>query len=486
MSGRDQDRVETLSLSPEVAVGEADPGDDPRVGQMAGNYRLRRLIGKGGMGEVYLASHPKLGLEVAVKLLPKTSLGSRAASRFLTEARAATQIDHHGIIRIFDFGQLQDGTLYYAMEALEGQGLDKLIASEGPWSVVEALAFLEEVVPILQAAHAQGVVHRDLKPSNIFVTSREPLRLKLLDFGVAKLLAESDAVSAPEAEGVGHGVAPVTLLGEALTGSCVVGTPSYMAPEQADGDSRGVGPATDIYALGVTLYQLLSGELPIVAGDTETLLERQLRATPEALDVHRPELGADVVALVHRCLAKDPEDRPAEVGEVLTAFRAAAGLAAVTPQRAGVVALVGVVLAMVVAAAILASRGDGAEGEGGRGEALDAWAPPTSVSEVPASPPASRVPRPGRGERDEPKAPPVKSPTRSASRAVWKATPRRPRRERPRRPRRALSASPSQDTPSAPAKGVSASAPTSPPSAPTSRPGSPPGSAPKSTIFQDL
>jgi len=270
------------------------------LGRRVGNYVISDLLGCGGMGVVYLARHPELDLQVAIKVLPSPLVACEdAARRFLDEARAAARLAHPGVVRIHDFGRFPEGGSYYVMEALAGRSLAEL---RGPFSPAWVLACLEQLCPALQQAHDRGVVHRDLKPSNIFAVSEEPLRLKVLDFGIAKLLEES---------AVGRDVT-----GPGLT----LGTPQFMAPEQAAGHSAAVGPATDLYAVGVICYQLLSGRLPIEADSPTALLFKQVTAPPVSLLEVAPQVPPAVARVVHHCLEKDPGARPAGAMALLRAF----------------------------------------------------------------------------------------------------------------------------------------------------------------------
>jgi len=188
---------------------------DSRLGQQVGNYVLKKLLGEGGMGAVYLAEHPRIGRQVAIKILSSyIATQPQVAQRFEAEAKLITRIEHPNIIEIFDFGSLEDGSLYYIMEVLKGRELAYVIRQNKKMTPEEAWPYLEQVCAALQAAHELGVIHRDLKPENIFVLDREPLTIKILDFGIAKLLETAGGVS--------------------LTNTgMVMGTPLFIAPEQA-------------------------------------------------------------------------------------------------------------------------------------------------------------------------------------------------------------------------------------------------------------
>ena len=166
-----------------------EPRPDTLVGEKVGNYVITSLIGRGGMGEVYLAQHPEIGRKVAIKVVaPELLTTEHLAARFLAEARAVARIGHPNVVDIYDFGRLQSGRLYYVMELLKGRELRKVLQDRGKFSAAEVLPYLTQISAGLQAAHERGVIHRDLKPENVFVLDVKPLTIKLLDFGIAKLL----------------------------------------------------------------------------------------------------------------------------------------------------------------------------------------------------------------------------------------------------------------------------------------------------------
>jgi serine/threonine-protein kinase len=266
---------------------------DPLIGLKIGEYELRQRIGVGGMGLVYDGIQPLIGKRVAVKVLrPELAAASEQVARLLAEARAVNAIRHRGIIDIFGFGQVPDGRQYIVMEYLEGQALDAYLVDKGKLSVSETLDILDEVLSALGAAHGAGVVHRDLKPSNIFLV-RQPdgsRYVKLLDFGLAK-----------------QGQGPTGRTAQTRT-DMVVGTPEYMAPEQARGQP--VGPMTDIYALGVVSFEMVTGRLPFTAGSPVDMLLKHVDAQPPRPSDFVPELTASLDAFILQMLTKDPEVRP--------------------------------------------------------------------------------------------------------------------------------------------------------------------------------
>ena len=274
------------------------------TGLMAGEYRLGRKLGEGGFGAVYEAIHPLLKRRAAVKVLHRIAgSDSEAVLRFVAEARAVNQIRNRHIIDIFSFGKLPDGRHFYVMDLLEGEPLDRYIAREGRCSVEATVQLLRPIAEALDAAHAAGVVHRDLKPQNIYLiwdSSGETVP-KLLDFGMAKLLGESPV----------HTVSGTPL-----------GTPHYMSPEQARGDV--VDGRSDVYALGVLCYELLTGRLPMVGENTIGVLMAHIIQVPTAPSEVCPELVPELDAPILRMLEKKPELRPDTASAALSELALAA------------------------------------------------------------------------------------------------------------------------------------------------------------------
>jgi len=276
------------------------------LGTKIGNYVLTSLLGAGGMGAVYLAEHPTIGRRVAIKLLAR-HMGALPgfAERFIAEAKAVTRIKHPNVIEIYDFGQLDDGQLYYVMEALEGRELSAVIEANAPMPPAQIYPFVEQICSALGAAHESGVVHRDLKPENIFVLGIEPVNLKILDFGLAKLLESDDQ-------------APVSRTATGI----VMGTPLTIAPEQAAGQPDQIGPHTDLYSLGVILFWMLAGQPPFHDSRSAVLLAKHITEAPPPLAKYVPGLPPPIVELVEACLEKMPEDRPASAATISDRFRA--------------------------------------------------------------------------------------------------------------------------------------------------------------------
>jgi serine/threonine-protein kinase len=275
-----------------VHVMDDSPGQDPLTGLKIGEYELRQRIGVGGMGLVYEGIQPLIGKHVAVKVLrPELAAAEEQVARLLAEARAVNAIRHRGIVDIFGFGQVPDGRQYIIMEYLEGVALDAYLTEKGRMPVPEVLDILDEVLGALGAAHGAGVVHRDLKPSNIFLVKQPDgsRYVKLLDFGLAKMGLPTERTAQTRTD-------------------MVVGTPEYMAPEQARGQP--VGPMTDLYALGVVAFEMVTGRLPFTGASPVDLLMKHVDARPPRPSEFLPELPAALDAFILQMLTKDPEARP--------------------------------------------------------------------------------------------------------------------------------------------------------------------------------
>jgi len=273
-------------------------------------YVLVEKIGEGGMGAVYLADQPTMGRRAVVKLLhPALSRDAQVAARFNLEARAAAALNHPHIVTVYNYGALDDGVLYLAMEHLDGRDLERAIIESQRLSAARAVHIARQICDALGEAHARGVVHRDLKPSNVMLVTRgrDDEFVKVLDFGIAKVR------------------------GVALTHSGMVfGTPEYMSPEQLRG--RELDGRSDLYALGVVLFEMLSGRLPFAVTTPEQLMTAHLEALPPSLSEVAPEaeVPRELEALVARLLAKDPAARPASAEELSELLAAALGDAPAT------------------------------------------------------------------------------------------------------------------------------------------------------------
>ncbi len=268
------------------------------TGKTVGEYEIIRQVGVGGMGVVYEGRHPLIGKRVAVKvLLPQLSQEQDLVDRFVAEARAVNEIRHRGIVDIFSFGQLPEGSWYFVMEFLEGEPFDRLIKTRAPLAIGEALALTEEVLDGLEAAHQAGIIHRDIKPSNLFLvdTGRGKPYVKLLDFGIAKL-------------GVLQGEAtPQT------RASMLVGTPDYMSPEQARGQA--ISPATDVYAMGCVLYELLTRKRLFRGENSLRTMWMHVEDAPPLARAANPLVPPEVDDALQWALRKNAPDRPASAAE---------------------------------------------------------------------------------------------------------------------------------------------------------------------------
>src|SRR5580693_7428820 len=254
--------------------------DDPLIGRtLPGGYRVTHLVGVGGMGRVYCAEQVNLARTVAVKVMhPSLGEEEQTAARFLNEARAASRLSHPNSVAIYDFGRTDDGRPYIVMEYLRGRDLGRVAADEGPLPLARLVDVLRQTLGALEEAHALGIVHRDLKPDNIVL---EPLRsgldfVKVVDFGLAKILQNETSARGPSGG---------PLNGGALTRpGLVCGTPEYMSPEQSRGDT--LDGRSDLYSVGIVLFELLAGRVPFVADTaTKTLLLHLTEAPPDPRDV---------------------------------------------------------------------------------------------------------------------------------------------------------------------------------------------------------
>lgn len=274
---------------------------------IAGKYRIEREIGRGGMGVVFAALHIDLDQPVAVKILHEYAAYDQAAiSRLLREARAAAKISSTHVVRVMDVGAFPDGGAYIAMELLEGRDLADILRQQGPISVPEAIDYLIEACDAVAAAHASGIVHRDLKPANLFLAEGADgiSTIKVLDFGVSKIVPKSGQ--------------PVNA-GELTQTGQIFGSPNYMSPEQLR-SATDVDGRTDIWALGVLFYEIVSGKLPFAGASMADVLAAVVRDTPAPLSTVCPSVSPELAAIIARCLEKEPQDRFADVVELAQAL----------------------------------------------------------------------------------------------------------------------------------------------------------------------
>lgn len=274
------------SLTPKKTA----PPVDPLIGRMVGSYKITRLLGKGGMGAVYAAEHPAIGSRVAVKfLLAQLAQDKNVVTRFFNEAKAVNLINHDNIVKVTDYSYLDDKQPYFVMEMLgDGYELGKLPT---PVTLDVAGPIVLQICDALAAAHDNNIIHRDLKPDNVFLAVRNGRKhyVKLMDFGIAKLTGEGSQ-------------------GQTQTGM-VMGTPHYMSPEQAGGQSSAIDARSDIYSLGVMMYQLATGKLPFKGESFAETLVAHMTQPPVPPRQLKPDIPPAWEAVILRTLEKRPDDR---------------------------------------------------------------------------------------------------------------------------------------------------------------------------------
>lgn len=289
-----------------------------------GKYRVERVLGVGGMGVVVAAHHLELDDRVAIKfLLPETLSNDQAVARFVREARAAVRIKSEHVARVSDVGKLENGAPYMVMEYLEGSDLSDWLSTRGPLPVEQAVDFVLQASEAIAEAHVLGIVHRDLKPANLFAIRRPDgsSSIKVLDFGISKVTSLGGSG--------GEGSMTRT--------STMMGSPSYMSPEQIQ-SSRDVDCRADIWALGVILYELLSGQVPFGGQHIAELIYAIMSSEPAPLRALRPDVPIELEACVMRCLAKQRERRFSSVAAMATTLLAfGSRRAATSVERIGAI-----------------------------------------------------------------------------------------------------------------------------------------------------
>jgi len=278
------------------------------IGRSIGNYQIKAKLGEGGMGAVYLGEHPLIGKRVAIKvLLEELAAKEDIVQRFFNEAKAVNDIGHQNIVDIVDFGKIRldqygPETVYFVMEFLDGESLSSRIRRQG-LTAAETLHVIGQCCSALAASHAKHIVHRDLKPENIFLCPRgaDPLFVKILDFGIAKLTGDGPTSS------------------KTRTG-LVIGTPAYMSPEQCEGKGL-IDHRSDVYSLGVVMYELLTGRVPFPGEGFGEILIAQMTRQPEPPSQLNPSIRPEVEALVLHALEKDKNRRYQTMAEFLAAVR---------------------------------------------------------------------------------------------------------------------------------------------------------------------
>lgn len=277
------------------------------VHDRVGSYRIVRLLGEGGMGLVYEAIRDDIGGRAAIKILrAEFSRSPDITSRFLNEARAVNIVQHPGVVRVFDFGQLPSGEPYLTMEFLDGQTLRDRITSYGRLDEKDTMRLARQIASAVAAAHAKQIIHRDLKPENVMIVQDaevpEGERAKVLDFGIAKV----NSVAQGRAATIAH---------------TMLGTPLYMSPEQCRG-LKTINDRTDVYALGIMMFEMLTGQPPFVSENAGDIVGMHMFKPPPSLRAAIPDLDPQLHRLIESMITKEPEQRPSmtSVSEQLKAL----------------------------------------------------------------------------------------------------------------------------------------------------------------------
>jgi serine/threonine protein kinase len=298
--------------------------EDPLLGQtLAEKYLIEQLIKRGGMGSVYRGKHVMMEKTVAVKVLRPSLAGDDVVvARFSREAKAASRISHPHAVSVTDFGEAENGVVFLVMEYLDGRTLKDIIRSEGPMALERAVEIVRQVSGALDAAHQQGVIHRDLKSDNIMLSQTNGGDwAKVLDFGIAKIQQPEGARD--------HDITAANL---------VIGTPQYMSPEQCS-QSGPIDARSDVYSLGVILFEMLAGRVPFTGESPTVIMMKQVGDDPPSVLDARPDLSASIDNLIKKALAKRPSERFQTAGALYDALTlAAAQTGAVTSKQVAPVA----------------------------------------------------------------------------------------------------------------------------------------------------
>ena len=304
------------TLCPADGIALETTGDSLIGSVLSGKYRIDERLNEGGMGTVYRGTHVLMDKTVAIKVLrPSLAADEKIVARFSREARAASRISHPNALSVTDFGEDENGTVFLVMEYLSGRTLKKVIQEEGPLPLPRVVDITRQIADALNAAHQQGIIHRDLKSDNIMLLdTMTGDHAKVLDFGIAKINEpdgnrDSGSLTAP---------------------NLVIGTPQYMSPEQCSQDSE-IDSRSDIYSLGVILYEMLVGHVPFSAeSPTMVMLKHLQEPVPSVLD-ERNDLPASIDRVIARAMAKLPANRYQNVAELIEDLTIASGTAQFAP-----------------------------------------------------------------------------------------------------------------------------------------------------------